>query len=271
MSFQPILPQSSLAGWAFLTRTQARQEESFNASPLLERDVAHFQKAIKDITSAQALVENRTALRVALGAFGLQDDIDNRAFIRKVIEDGTSERGALANRLSDKRYLAFAQAFEHLSQPNGAPPPSGLADKIAAAYRSREFEIAVGEQDPSMRLALALQRELPNVAAEFKTHSAQWFAILGNPPLRKTLQTSLGFPEAFGKLDIDMQVSRMQAAAQRKFGTSDVAMLAEPETLQRITRDFLVMTQLREMSTSMTSSSIALTLLQESAMNLRTR
>lgn len=270
MTFQPILPQSGLAGWAFLTRTQSRQEASFNASPMLERDVAHFRKSLVGITTAQSLVENRRVLQVALGAFGLQDDIDNRAFIRRVIEDGTSERGALANRLSDKRYFAFAQAFGHLAKSDPAPKAQDLADRVTAAYRSREFEIAVGEQDQTMRFALALQRELPAVADNYATNSSRWFAVLGNPPLRETLQTSLGFPQEFGRLDIDAQVSRMQAAAQRKFGTADIEKLAEPENLERITRDFLVMSQLRDMTTSMSGSSIALTLLQQSASMMRT-
>lgn len=269
MSFQPILPLSGLAGWAFLTRTQARQEASFNSSPILEREVETFRKALGGITTAQQLVEGRNVLKVALGAFGLQDDIDNRAFIRKVIEDGTTDRSALANRLSDKRYLAFAQAFSHLAQNNSTPPEADLADRVIAAYRSREFEIAVGEQDQDMRFALSLQRELPAVAKDYTTNSARWFAVLGNPPLREALQTSLGFPKEFGQLDVDAQVSRMQAAAQRKFGTSDIQILAEPDSLERITRDFLVMSQLRNMSTNMSSSTIALTLLQQSASMMR--
>lgn len=269
MSFQPILPLSGLAGWGFLSRTKARQEASFNATPVIERDVSHFRKSFPSLTTAKALVDDRQALKVALGAFGLQDDLDNRAFIRKVIEDGTSDRRALANRLADKRYLAFATAFAHLAPDGPAAPEKGVQHRIETAYRSREFEIAVGQQDPSMRMALALQRELPALASDYTSDSARWFAVLGNPPLREVLQTSLGFPKEFGKLDIDAQVSRMQAAAHRKLGTSELTKLAEPDQLERITRDFLVMTQLRDMSSGMSGASIALTLLQQAGPGLR--
>ena len=40
---------------------------------------------------------------MALGAFGLQDDINNRYFIRKILEEGTTNEDALANRFSDTR------------------------------------------------------------------------------------------------------------------------------------------------------------------------
>ena len=39
--------------------------------------------------SAADLVADRRLLKVALGAFGLEGEIDKKAFIRKVLEEGT--------------------------------------------------------------------------------------------------------------------------------------------------------------------------------------
>ncbi|TVP71479.1 MAG: DUF1217 domain-containing protein [Rhodobacteraceae bacterium] len=262
MSFQPIVPISGLAGWAFLKRTQERQETVFNKAPMLTRQVDEFARELPKVKTAEELVGNRRLLQVALGAFGLQDDINNRAFIRKIVEDGTTERGALANRLSDKRYLEFAKAFSYLTNDGPAAPPDGFAERLIGQFRSREFEIAVGEQDNSMRLALALQRDLPQLAEQYTNDRSRWFAILGNPPMREVLQTSLGLPKEFGKLDIDSQVTRMQSAAQRRFGTSDLVELGQPENLEKITQRFLVLSQLRETQTMMSGASTALMLLQ---------
>lgn len=262
MSFQPILPLSGLAGWAFLNRTKERQEASFNAAPQRERDVASFKERFASIQSARELVENRQVLKVALGAFGLQDDLDNRAFIRKVLEDGTDDRGALANRLSDKRYLAFATAFGFLTAPDGDASREALLEQIVTAYRSQEFEIAVGEQDRSMRLALTLQRELPELAQTYSTDQARWFAILGNPPLREVFETSLGFPKQFAGLDIDTQLTRMQEAARKRFGTSDVTELAQDERLSVVTERFLIMSQLAQSPIDTSPANVALILLQ---------
>ena len=46
----------------------------------------------------------------ALGAFGLDGDINNRFFIRKVLEGGTLTAGALATKLTDKRYAQMSAA-----------------------------------------------------------------------------------------------------------------------------------------------------------------
>lgn len=262
MSFQPVLPVSGLAGWAFLNRTRERQEDSFNATPAMQRDVAYLREKFSDIRTAEELVSDRRLLRVTLGAFGLQDDLDNRAFIRKVIEDGTEDRAALANRLADKRYFALASALEHLAGPGGKAVPDDLLDKLAASYQGRAFEVSVGEQDQTLRLALSLQRELPKLAQDFSTETSRWYAALGNPPLREILETSLGLPKEFGMLDIDDQVTRLRAAMQKRFGVSDLLDMAQPEQLEKITHRFLIMAQLREMQSAMTSSSTALLLLQ---------
>lgn len=262
MSFMPVIPASGIAGWAFLSRTKIKQEASFNAAPQLQRDAAYFRNNLASITSAQDLVSDRRLLRVALGALGLQDDLNNRAFIRKIIEGGTNDRAALANRLADKRYFALAEAFSHLAGPTAAPVPSGLIDRILTQYRAREFEVAVGAQDQTMRLALSLQRELPQIAQGFSTPSAQWFAILGNPPLREILQTAMGFPKEFGQLDIDSQAARLRAATEKRFGSSDPQELSRPETLAKLTSRFLVMSQLRESQSALNGAATALTLLQ---------
>ena len=53
------------------------------------------------IASAEALVKDRRLLTVALGAFGLDGEIDKKFFIRKVLEGGTEASDSLANRPYD--------------------------------------------------------------------------------------------------------------------------------------------------------------------------
>lgn len=262
MSFSPIIPTTGLAGWAFLSRTRERQETSFVANAAMVRDTTYFREKINQVETAETLVNDRRLLRIALGAFGLQDDLDSRAFIRKLLEDGTSDRRALANRLTDKRYQSFANAFAHLAAESSVAPQPDLADSIIAQFQSREFEIAVGTQDEALRLGLALQRELPQLLTQYSSEGARWFGALANPPLRKILETTLGLPKEFGALDLDDQVTRMRSAMQRRFGTSEIANLATPEMMEKLTTRFLVMTQLRESQMIMSGAATALVLLE---------
>ena len=96
MTYQPVLPLSGYAGWALLNRTIAVQTAAFNKSPEITRDTDYFAANISKVTTAEDLVKDRRLLRVALGAFGLDDDINNKAFIQKVLSDGSLNADALA-------------------------------------------------------------------------------------------------------------------------------------------------------------------------------
>lgn len=261
MSFAPVIPMPGLAGWAFLSRTRDRQEASHAATPAMQNDVAHFRDRFAKISTSDELVANRRVLRVVLGAFGLQDDLDNRAFIRKIIDDGVEDRRALANRLSDKRYAALARDLQHLAKGADTTAPDDLTTRLIDQYRTRSFEQAVGEQDQSMRLAMNLERELPQLAEGYSSDTARWFALLGAPPLRQVMETALGLPKEFGALDIDQQVSRLKAAAGRQFGSNKIEDLAKPDAIAQITKRFLVMSQLKSMNQSLSPAQVALTLL----------
>jgi len=80
--FQPVVPFGGFAGWSFLSRTLDNQKEAFAKSSETSGEVKYFEENIGDIKTAEDLVSNRTMLKVALEAFGLGDDINNKFFIR---------------------------------------------------------------------------------------------------------------------------------------------------------------------------------------------
>ena len=246
MSFSPVVPLSGLAGWAFLKRTGAAQQAAYAASPVTQRETERFAERIAEVRTAEDLVADRQLLKVALGAFGLGSDLDNRYFVRRVLEEGTTERTALANKLGDKRYAEMARAFGFDRAEGPATAEPGFAQRIVAAYEARGFEAAVGEQDPSMRLALNLERELPGIAGRDAKEATLWFTIMGTPPLRKVFETAFGLPKSFGTLDVDQQLGILQDKAQRAFGDDGVAQFADPGKREELTRLFLARSQLAQ-------------------------
>jgi hypothetical protein len=263
MTFQPVLPVGGLAGWAFLSRTIDSQMSAFAASPSLSRDSDYFRETIGTIRTAEALVTDRRLLSVALGAFGLQDDLPNRALIRRVLEDGTASRDALANRLSDDRYRQLSDAFGFGPGQGLQTLRPGFADQIIARFERQSFEIAIGQADPAMRIALSGQRELLRIAGETANTDAQWFKILSLPPLRKKMEVALGLPGSIGQIDIDKQRDIFQDRARRQFGTDDLAELTRPDTMRRITEAYLVRQQIAAGQTSLSGAAAALTLLAQ--------
>ncbi len=261
MSFQPVLPTGGYVGWRFLERTLERQQAQHAATPAAQRDEAHFRKKIGQIDNARALTNDRQLLRVALTAFGLEEDLPNRAFVQRVLESPTSERGSFVNRMADRRYQAMAAAFGFGEAEGPRTREPDFADRILEQYRGRSFEAAVGAQDGSMRKALALQRDLADIAQREGSDRAHWLRVLGTPNLRSVFETAFALPSAFGAQDLDRQVDIMQQRTRAAFGEPSISQFADPDKREALIRRFFVGEQISQVST-MSSSGTALTLLQ---------
>ena len=264
MAFQPVIPFGGLVGWAFLNRTLDRQTAAFDASADIARDTDYFAARIGDIDTAEQLVNDRRLLGVALGAFGLQDDIGNRYFVRRMLEDGTIKADALANRMADDRYKQLSKAFGFGDFSVPRTKLSYFADEIVAQYRERAFEVAVGEQDDNLRLALNAARELPAIAAANGSDDTKWFRIMGNAPLRQLVETAFGLPKSFGQIDLDQQLSVLRDKAERQLGEGEISQFSDPDAVEKLIRRFLARAQAAEVQTA-SDGAIALTLLQNAA------
>ncbi len=260
MSFAPVLPLGGYAGWRFLQRTLPAQSQSFAESRPTANLTEHFRAEISKVGSVDDLMADRRLLRVSLEAFGLGDDIDAKAFIRQVLNDGTLDPDALAGRLTDKRYRALSRSFGFgdLGARTSLP---GFADEIIARFESRSFETAVGEQDNAMRLALNVEPAIEELLEETSSDRARWFAVMGNPPLRSVFEGALGLPASFGRIDLDQQLDQFRSRASSVFGTDSFEAFADPEVQEKLVRLFLVREQAASFQAA-SGGSIALMLLQ---------
>jgi len=222
----------------------------------------YFHENIGKIATAEDLTKDFRLLRVALGAFGLQDDLPNRAFIQKVLSDGVTSEDALSNKLADKRYRSFSDAFgfgEALPPKTQSP---GFAERILAKFSRQEFERAVGDQNSEMRLALSAARELPELVANSESQNGAWFRVMGNPPLRSVMETALGLPKSIGSLDLDQQLKEFRGQAERIFGNGEVSQFGSEEGVEKLVQAFLTRSQINALPNAASSGSIALQLLR---------
>ncbi|HEY9038382.1 MAG TPA: DUF1217 domain-containing protein [Roseovarius sp.] len=261
MSFQPALATGGLVGWSFLNRTLVQQTTAFEKSPVIQRDTEYFEKNISKAVTAEDLVSDRRLLRVALGAFGLSDDINSNAFIRQILESGTEDNDALANRLSDVRYREFSKAFGFGDAGGARTGSPSWAGGITARFRQLEFEVAIGNQDQSMRLAMDAKRNMPDIANVTGNDETRWLKIMGNPPMRQVFETALGLPPGFAQADLDTQVEEFSDRAKRQLGLDSLSSLSDPAVQEAIIKRFLIRDQI-EAFRAQSSGSVALTLLQ---------
>ena len=268
MTYSPVLPLSGYAGWTMLKRTMTAQTNAFAKSPEIVRDTDYFRAKIGSVQTAAQLVNDRRLLKVALGAYGLDSDLDNKAFIRKVLADGTTASAALANKLADKRYAQFAAAFG-FDKAKPATQIKAFAETVIAAYKNREFETAVGDQDEDLRLALNAQREVAALAGKTSSETTKWLTVLGNSPLAKVFQKALGLPGSIAAIDLDQQLGAYQTKAQAVFGNSGISQFSDTTKMDALIKRFLMRSQADQLISQGTGSSVALTLMQQQRANLR--
>lgn len=261
MTYQPIIGSTGILGWNVLNRTMEAQRKTFDASAEIVRDTDYFEANIGGIKTAEDLVADRRLLRVALGAFGLGDDINNKAFVRKVLEDGTLDERSLANSLTDSRYKAFSKAFGFGDFDTPRTVLSDFGTEITAKFRRQTFEIAVGEQDNNLRLGLNAERELADLATGSASNNTKWFQVMGNEALRQVFEGALGLPSSFGQLDLDQQLEIFQDRAERQLGITDLSEYSDPEKISDLVERFLLRSQVAEIQTA-SSGSIAVSMLQ---------
>lgn len=265
IGFQPIVPHTGYFGWRFLERTVDTQRTAFENSPELLRDLQYFKENIGKATTAEDLVNDRRLLKVALGAFGLEDDLNKRAYVLKALVEGTDADDSFANRMVDKRYQKLSKAFGYGNVQGARVARSDFAENILTPFKIRKFEVAVGNSDESMRLAMVFAREIGEFAASENADNAAWFKIMGNPPLRQIFETAFGLPKSFGLLDVDKQRDTFRDKARMMFGDSSLAVFKESENVDKMLRTFFVRKQISESNVSGVRGSTALTLLKSSA------
>lgn len=261
MTFAPIIPMGGPTGWQFLQRTMDRQREIHAQSAQHRQEVDRFRATAGDIASAEDLVDNYAALKVTLGAFGLQEDIGSHFFIEKVLGEGAIDPESFANRLSDKRYLAMADAFDFDVLGGGRLRDPAFVDGLVQDYTERAFEVAVGEVDPDMRLALGFDRELDTLLDTERSADGDWFAVMGTPPVRAVFAQAMGLPDSVAALDIDQQLSIFRGKAEALFGEGEVRALAGDDLREEVRTAFL---QRSDAATTAVVSSPVLSLLSGS-------
>lgn len=261
MSFQPVLPLTGYVGWRFLERTAEAQQTAFAESKPIQRATDYFREKIGNVRTASDLVGDRQLLSVALGAFGLDDDINNRAFIQKILADGTTADDALANRLADNRYADFSRAFGFGDSAVPNTVLSRFAGDIINRFETQQFARAIGEQNNDLRLASNVNSGLGDILEQTTSKNGQWFAVMGNAPLRSVFQTALGLPSSISSIDIDRQREIFQERAMSVFGTDDLSQIATPQEEEKLIRLFLIRSEANAIATT-SAGSTALALLQ---------
>lgn len=222
---------------------------------------AQFEAKIDTITSAEALLADSELLNVVLTAFDIEDRRGSQTLLRRVLEEGTEQPGALANVLGDNKLIKLSEAFGFdKTRTSTILQTETFASNIVDQYHRQAFEDAVAQVDPAIGNALRFQGAVPELAESDISENAKWYNVLGSTTMRTVFETALNLPDGFSQIDIDKQVDVLRDKLDRRFGIKSFAELKSPVTLNRVIHGYLLQDQIAS-TAGIGSSQIALTLL----------
>lgn len=228
-----------------------------------ERFVSAIGDKLDQLEQASDLTFSLDLYEATVDLFGLSDQKNERTFIQKILEADPAVQGSILSLYPDQRYTALTKAFDFAGPQAARTYPEGFADSIIGRYSDRQFEFAVGQSDPNLRLALALERELTTVVNAQSSNDGRWFSIMGSPPLRQVFETVFQLPSSFGTLDLDRQLNDFKARAEATFGTNEIKEFLQPARLEEVQRRFLALSQITQGQSSLLSGNVALQLLAQ--------
>ena len=162
-------------------------------------------------------------------------------FANRISRSDRDDPLSLVNSVTDPRYRAFHDAFDFEPKPEGRSYPEGFAEAVVENYLDRQFEISVGEQNDTMRVAMAMERELNNLLSNSQSNDSRWYGVMASKPLRDVFETVLSLPsDSFGALDVERQLNDLKAKSQAIFGTDTLADLVTEDRLSEIRRNYRV-------------------------------
>lgn len=239
--------------------SEETQTQIFDRSPDIAQEVEYFSENITSVTSLDDLMSDRKLLKVALGAFNLADEIDKGAYVRKILEEGTTSNEAFAVRLNNSDYLKMAEMFSN--EDGVISITTEQAASMVEDYKGLSYEAAVGEVDNSMRLALNFERAMSELANGGHSEAGGWFKAMGSTPLRTVLEGAFNLPTGFDQLDIDRQKDVLADNANRLFGGKSVEVFKDPEVIDAAIRRYLLTEQINAGPSASTPGYAAISIL----------
>jgi len=175
----------------------ARYQKLESSQPAVKTATAYYQANIGKVTSIGQFVGNYRLLSYALNAYGLGDQINNKALIAKVLEQGVTDPKALANTLDNANWKAFAKAFNFSAAGASSPTSSTSVAATTSDYVEQQLEADQGAQDPGVELALYFKRVAPSVSNSY--------GVLADKNLLEVAQTIFGLSPTGSAAEIDKE------------------------------------------------------------------
>ena len=234
---------STTASFKLITKDMPASLKRVSTQPAVLRDSDYYLKTIGGIKSIDSFLSNDRVYRYAMKAFGLNDMIYAKAFVRKVLTDGIDSNSSFANQLADPRFRDLAATFNFKSFGTATTSfdkaQQGVVDKFVQA----QLEEQAGASNEGVRLALYFSRKASSITSAY--------SILADSALLKVAQVALGLPAATSATAIENQAALLKSKM-------DIENIDDPAVLSKFLNRFTALWETQSGGSSATSPLIQL-------------
>ena len=188
---------STIADYTRLTKDMGKSLTQVADEPDVSRDTDYFLSHIGNVKTIDDFLGDYRLYSYAMKAYGLSDMTYAKAFMRKVLTEGVTDKNAFANQLTDSRYKEFATAFNFAANGTNATSTTAATTGTATQYVTQTMEQNAGDQNEGLRLALYFTRKASSITSPYQ--------ILADKALTQVVQTAMGWSSTISSSDIDMQ------------------------------------------------------------------
>jgi Protein of unknown function (DUF1217) len=128
---------STYASYNSVVRNLQQSLTRVAQQPDVARSAAYYKENIGKVKTVDEFLKNDRLYQYAMKAYGLEDMIYAKAFMKKVLESDLLDANSFANKLTDKRFRDFAQAFSFTGPDTPAAQSSNQTDDMVGLYTAQ--------------------------------------------------------------------------------------------------------------------------------------
>jgi len=186
--------------------------------PQVARESEYYLAKISKIKNIEDFIADRRVFSYAMKAYNLDDMIDAKAYMRKVLKEGVDESDSFANSLTDPRFKEFATAFNFARYGEATTVFERTRQGTVDRFVRNTLELQVSGSNEGAGMALYFQRKAPEITSPYK--------ILADRTLLKVVQTALGLDSSTSYMSVDRQAQLIESKLK-------IADLSDPAKLEK--------------------------------------
>ncbi|MBP2559928.1 hypothetical protein J2T08_000668 [Neorhizobium galegae] len=217
---------TTYTSYAMISRDMSKSLERVAEKPEVARESEYYLSKIGSIKTVDDFMADTRVYNYALKAHGLEDMAYAKAFIRKVLTEGTDSKADFANQLSDSRYAQLAESLNFAAFGTTATSFDKAQKGVVDKFQRQTLEEDAGADNMGVRLALYFERTAPTIKSGME--------VLADDALSEVMRTALGMSADMIGADLDRQAKYIE-------DTVKIADFQDPDKVNKFLERFTAM------------------------------